>query len=302
MSLSFIQYGAEDIDDSLTLAECLQLGLSENETVDRDGRLWASQVGHCPRKGAIEATLKTKRVFSAASRVYCDIGVTAEELIIRAWDKRNRLLFSQYKLPTIREYPKLNMGGYVDAIAVQDGKIRAVEIKTCGELPSKPKHDHLSQVLLYSAVTGFPASLFYLSRSVADWSGILKTVQFDIPHDQTALEHHMYNAVLARLCIEKGFIPNKSSKLTKKSHCGLCTHIGFCWSDDVKTKANGSSLVIPDIHDMLPLANQALEITKKIMQPKSVLGRNNGILKHLSRHGTRAAKELLSGRTWLRAR
>lgn len=303
MSLQFVSHGISSISDAATLSECLALGLNEIEKLDRDGRLWASQVAHCPRKGALEATSNSNRPWLAASQVYCEIGNTVEDLIIKAWEKQGRLLFTQYKLPTIREFKKLNLGGYIDAIALQDNKIRAVEIKTCGNLPITPREDQKAQLMLYSAFTGLPSTLFYFSREVASWDGKLITKQFDFDYDAEELMHYMFNAVFARFCVDKGIIPNKSSKITKKSHCLYCNFTDFCWNEAgllAKNIPQGSTLVIPEGKDTISLAKKALKITIEIMKSENVVARNNGILKHLSRHGTKTAKELLSGKTWPR--
>lgn len=300
MTLHFVQHGVQDINDSMTLSDCLGFGLNEIEDVDRKGRLWASQTGHCPRRGALEATIITQRPFSAASRFYCEIGNTIEDLIVKAWNERGRLFFAQYKLPKLREFPRLNMGGYVDAIALQDNQIRVLEIKSCGAMPTKPKPEHESQAMVYSAYTGFPATLFYFSREVATWNGKLKTVQFDLSFDVDDLNHYMFNAVMARVCIEKGVMPPMPPLLTTKSRCGMCNFIDFCWDDEQKRMVDGSTLVIPDAGTTARLTKKALAITNEIMKPENVQSRNNGILKHLSRHGTKAAKEFLGGKTWSR--
>lgn len=300
MTLSFVKYGVDDIEKDISLSECLSLGLNDFEEVNHDGRLWASQVSHCPRKGALEATIKERRSFNASNKMYCEIGNTVESLILKGWEERNRLLFSQYKLPDIREFKDLNLGGYIDAIALQGTKIRSVEIKTCGALPLKPRQDQESQALLYSAFTGFPATLLYFSREVADWNGSLKVQQFDYQFDEEELRHYMFNAVYARVCIRDGIIPDKSTKINVKSHCFYCNFIDYCWDEsfDEKVMLKRHRLSQPTITENIKATEEALKITDKVMSPENIISRKNGILKHLSRFGTKAAKELLSGTTW----
>lgn len=295
--MGFIDHGASEIDNRTLLADIVALGLKQFELVDHGGRLWSSQVAHCPRQGAIEATLKkSEQEITATSRFYIEIGNTSENLIIQSLANREKLLFAQYRLPTIKEYPGLELSGYVDAIALQDSQVRAVEIKTCGSLPLTPREDQKSQALIYSAVTGLPATMIYLSREVADWSGRLKIKQFDFSFNREELEFYIFNAIYARLCIEQNALPNRSTKISKKSHCFYCNHVDYCWNNG---KLEKSSLQEIDLKSMVALTSKAIDITKRVMSPASILARRNGVLKHLSKHGTKMAKEYL-GDNWPR--
>jgi len=277
-----------------TLADFVHRGLKRVERIERDGRTWVSQVSVCPRQGALAATFVGDSEETAAKEFYCEFGNTAEEIILRGWYNSGILLFADYALPDIG----INLGGKIDAIVVYNGKITVAEVKTCGtKMPTKPKLTHFAQASLYSAITGLPYVIYYQSRNVADYGNNLKAKEFAFEFNGEALKVNMFNAVYAHLCVEAGVMPNKYI-MKNDERCGFCNFTNVCWEDGIPHMNIASS------KDYEELANLASYMTLNFMRPADVAKRRNGVVKHLSIHGTKHAVALLGnekgkpGKSW----
>jgi hypothetical protein len=287
---SFVQEGDNSIKENMKLIDVVSVGLEKYVDVERNGRLWASQTAMCARQGALEATYVGSNKETSAKQFYCEIGNIIESLIIEGLENDGRLLFDQYQVPDVG----LNLGGYVDAIAIQGGLIRSVEIKSCGALPASPREDQKAQAMIYSALTGLPATIIYFSRSVADWNGKLKTKQFDFVFDADELNPYLLNAVYARMCIDEGILPEMPGHFTNQSQCHFCNYKGLCW-DDRRELSHLEDVGFTKLHEDI-LLRKAPRKANAVMD--AVNERRNGVLKHLSINGTDIAKGLLRDTDW----
>jgi hypothetical protein len=226
-----------------TFTEMVSAGLVKYERIERDGRLWASQVGVCARKGALAAIEKKNEVRDPSFYAFCELGITIEKIVLHGIENDGYLISKKRKYLKVPAIRGLNLGGYIDALAVQKGDLWCLEVKSAGNfVPSSPKstfksfHTHKGQVLLYSALTGLNASLFYFSRQPAGFNGWLNIKQFDFifsePEDYKQIRQALFNAVYARECLNVGILPDKSAELEYKSNCGFCNYTWQCWEDE----------------------------------------------------------------------
>lgn len=272
---------------SLSLSTVVLRGLSSVEEVNRDGRLWASQAAACSRRGFLESQRKGLDIVSPASSMYFDMGNLIEEKILSALHKQGALLFSQYRLPDMG----LNLGGKIDGIILIGGKVKLIEIKTCGELPNSPKPEHLAQSLIYSAVSGLDPVVFYVSRHVAGYDGQLKIKEFPLEPTPTELQAAMFTTIYARLAINMGVMPDIPMHFTSEKNCGFCNFIPLCWHGEMPEKSYPP--VSAKQHGEIVLATN--ELVAHLMDPEVRMKRTNGILHHISKFGDDNAKEKLSG-------
>lgn len=280
-------------NDASLVAQYIPIGLREINETNRSGRLWASDAAHCSRRGALNATYVGETIDSASKKAYCELGNTIEDLVIGALEKQDLVLFKQYQLPNI----DLNLGGFVDALIAtkikgEQRKIRVLEIKSCGELPSKPKPEHLSQTRLYGAVLGLPITLLYFSRNVANYEGVLQTREFNFDFNVDDVRQYVFSACYTKFAVDMNVLPAIPSQFTSPSHCGLCDYKSTCW--------NGGAFHLRPIEarEHLELVNKANSFTNDFLDAQRIRQRRNGVFKHLMKSGSQVAKEILSGKDW----
>lgn len=272
-----------------TLTRLIVRGLTTQVKHEREGRLYASEAGFCERQGALKATRLDTEVEQAATKTYYAMGITIEELVLDGLYNSKALLFKQYQLPDVG----LNMGGFIDGIVHLAGRIRVLEVKSCGELPSKPKGEHAAQAIIYSALTGFPATVLYFSRKVAKFGGELLMAEFNLPEDDATKRAAMYRAAYAHLATLEGVLPPKPSHLGSSGACGYCPFKNVCWEGDVSPWGQE-----PDAATNTRLVAEANELVDHLMDPAAVAARRMIILKRLSREGNVNSKNLLRGADW----
>lgn len=287
---NFVQYG-DVVTGEDTISKLVVRGMSKINQRQRNGRLYASDAGFCARQTALQADRDEYEVQTAATTAYYAIGVTIEDLVLNGLYESGALLFKGYKLPDIG----LNLGGYIDAIVFLNGRIRVLEVKSCGQLPSVPKPTQAAQAMVYSAITGLPATLLYFSRSVANFKGELMLKEFPLPESDTQKRMTLYQVAYGHLAFMNKVIPAIPAHVTSKAQCGFCPFTGICWDGEEIKKWRH---VDPDTH--LRLVNEANELVDILMDPAAVNDRRTGILKHLSRAGNSKAKELLRNTDWSR--
>lgn len=269
-----------------TVTGLVRRGLTSVEENDRDGRMYASQAAVCARQAVLSST-KTgeSEIVAPAQATYYAMGNAIEELVVSALTRERALLFAQYKLPDVG----LNMGGYVDGIVSVAGKIRVLEIKSCGELPSEPKLEHRAQAMVYSAITGLPPTVFYFSRHVASFDGTLKIREFALTPTRDDLRATMFRVCYAREAIEAGLIPEMPMEFTKESQCGFCPWKPACWHSEALPRP------VVDADQHVALVKAANARVKELMSPDAITRRRRGVLVHVQKHGTADAKRLLAG-------
>lgn len=281
--------GGDVLDAHATVSRLVSRGLSRINRINRNGRLYASDAGLCARHAALAAAREEDEVQNAASVAYCTLGDTIEEIVMDALYRTGALLFKQYKLPDT----PINLGGYIDGIIYLAGKLRVLEVKSCGELPNKPKPLHQAQAYLYSAIVGLPATVLYFSRKVATFSGELLLREFELPEDDQFRRAALYQATYGHLAFTRGILPDKPMHMVNKSVCGLCPFINVCWGTD---KAGSLLPVEPGTH--VELVRETNALVDDLLDPVAVRDRRTGILRHISRAGNKHAKNILNGSDW----
>lgn len=267
------------------VSSLVRKGLTTLTDIERNGRIFASQAANCPRQAYLKSTQVGQEIVTPASQGYFTMGSAIEELVISALVRERALLFSQFKLPDVG----LNLGGYIDGIVVIAGKVRVLEIKSCGELPNEPKPDHINQAMVYAAITGLPPTVFYFSRSVATFDGTLKIREFSITPTLEEIQAVLFRVAYAREAIDAGVIPDIPDEFTGKKDCGFCPFKEICWGEEPLP----GPAVDTDTH--LRLTKAARKTVKTLTDPEAVRNRRNGVLRHIYRFGTDVAKEHLSG-------
>lgn len=272
---------------SSTLTSAILRGLSTTEEIHRDGRLWASQVGACSRRGFLESQRQGLDTISPASSFYFDVGNLYEEKVLAALDNQKVLLFAQYRLPDVG----LNLGGKIDGIVIINDKIKLIEIKTCGELPNSPKPEHLAQAMVYTAISGLSPIVLYVSRHVAGWDGLLKIKEFSLEPTHTELQATLFSTVYARLAINMGVLPDIPMSFTSRKNCGFCNFIEHCW-EGLELEKSYQKVTAKQHMELVESTN---ELVAHLLSPDVKRARTNGILHHISRYGNDVAKIKLSG-------
>lgn len=273
-----------------SLEAAILLGMESSSSTNRSGRLWASDAGSCERRATMAAVIPNNKREGPASIAYYKIGNAIEDLMLDALDNQEMLLFPQYKMPDIG----LNLGGYADGIIYDRGRLRVLEVKSCGSLPSSVKPEHEAQAQLYAAITGFPATVLYMSRNVASWrTGQPEMLirSFDLPFSRKDLSWYLTRAVIARLHIKAKVTPGRPIHM-KKSHCGFCLFKDSCWgTGDLPLGARRESTP-REYRDIVRSAKSKVE---GLLENEVVTKRQNGILLFVRKHGTNHAKTLLNG-------
>lgn len=286
---SFVKTG--NVYTSRDSVEALVIrGMSAQRHTDRRERMYASDAGFCERQAALNATSEGLSNQTAANTAYFEIGSRIEEVVLDALFNQGSLLFKQYRLPDVG----LNLGGFIDGIITVAGRVRVLEVKSCGTLPTVPKGPHAAQALVYAAITGLPATLFYFSRSVAKFGGELLVKEFELDEAYDEKRAALFRAVYARMAMDAGVIPDKPVHLTGEAMCGFCSFTNVCWGGE--SLPAGSVPITP--RQSFEMVKRANELVDHLMSPAEVESRRRGILSHISRAGNDNAKKLLAGTDW----
>lgn len=251
-------------------------------------RLFAGDVAFCPRKAVmyhkIDPDLEVET--SASGKLYMGIGSAVHEQVTTSLYEQGMLLFKEYRIPNL----SLGLGGYVDAIIWLNDRVRGVEIKTCGKLPDAIKPEHRQQAMTYQAVTGIKMCVMYVSRNVADYSGKIQMRVFELDATQEQLDNALASVAVAYFFSEAGVLPRIPAHITSEKDCTFCPFQSVCWK--------GAEAPVP-----LPTAEvrEALmaKVTNRVAELKAeAQNRTNGVLQHISLHGTKYAAEKLGGKDW----
>lgn len=275
----------KELLETETLIDVIENGLTKSEYQNFDGRIHASTSGYCARRGALEATYKGERAYAATSALYFKLGIALEDVILDALDAKKRLLFRQYHLPEIG----INLGGKVDGIIIHNGKLHCLEIKSCGTLPSKPDIEHLKQLYIYTAVTGLPGILLYVSRSVQDHKGELKLKPFEMGFDLDNSTLAIQSAAAAYFASKNSLLPEIPEYIKSEKDCGYCYFKNICWQFET------SSVLEPMTEDENKAIQQAVnKFSDHFMSIPEIRKRRNGVLKFLSENGNKTAQLVLA--------
>jgi hypothetical protein len=264
----------------------------EREIKRKAGRIYPSDA-KCDRKSlllslAFEGKINPPKIHtSATGEMYKTLGIAIEKEIIDGLYKSGKLLFSGYHLP---ELDYLNLGGIVDAIIILNGKIYGLEIKSCGTMPKTIKSEHKAQVAIYSVLLGLPMIVLYQSRNVVEnWTSGLSMEQFVYTSNplQTIKKICRMQASM-EMCI----LPTIGKQTQSSTVCKRCSFNYYCWTDPKSIYDYEVSKTL----ELDKMETRTQELVDRIFNETEV--RRNGILKHISKHGTTTARKLLENSNW----
>lgn len=206
--------------------------LTTNEMSRPRRRPYASGVGFCPTQVWFHANRKEEAVtLSPALSLFQGIGNGVEERIVSGFDAHGRTIGKQVKLPNPPPSFKIDVGGYIDLVALDaSDTVAAYEIKTTGSMPNEPKYAHWSQAMTYACLGGFDkVYVVYVSRSVQNFpdpTPLIKTFLIDV---QDNLLEHMTTIVLSCRSMFGRETPPRPAHFRKSQECMFCDFKQKCW-------------------------------------------------------------------------
>lgn len=203
-------------------------------------RPFASAVAYCARQNWFFANGKGSEVTTvdAPLNLYQGIGEGVEARIVGGMASHNILLGSQVRLPNPPSHFGVDVGGFIDAIALDSsGKVAAYEVKTAASIPPSPKATHLSQAMTYAILGGIDnVYLIYVGRKVQDFPDPTPLVKvFKVDVNELLLE---YATTLIMSChsLNSKEAPQRPATFRKSLECQYCDFKERCWNEiDVKT-------------------------------------------------------------------
>lgn len=274
-----------------SLVDTILAGLKSTKSGNQNGRMYASTSAFCERQTALGMTYTGDIDIEPETEMYFSIGLAIEDSFLKSLRNQNVLLFSQFVTPDIG----LNIGGKIDGIyKLPDGKIRLLEIKSCGSLPQNAYPENVAQATLYSAIVGLPIDLLYGSRLVKknQKSNELAIKQIEVNTNHNNQYKAMYTAIFGKLCADNGLMPDIPDNLKSENDCGFCKFKNICWQGEP------SHLEAMSQKETDEISLLTKEKCDAMMSEVEISKRRNGVLKHLSQHGSSYAKSLLSGTDW----
>lgn len=219
-------------------AETVHL-LGTLEGVVRGGkryRPFAGSVAYCPRENWFHGnmTKEAGAVLPATLNLYQGIGNGVEERIVAGMRGHGKLLGAQVKLPNPPKNFGIDVGGYIDAIGIDNtGKVAAYEIKTTGAMPTSPKAKHLAQAMTYACLGGIDnVYIVYVGRQVQafpDPTPLVKVFHIDT---HGLMAEYMTTVVLSCHALASKQAPPRPATFRKSHECQYCDFAQMCWKDD----------------------------------------------------------------------
>jgi hypothetical protein len=206
--------------------------------------------------------------------MYMRMGSAIHGVITDALHKSGNLIFKEFRLPPSKDP---DMRGLIDAIIFgPSNSIVGLEIKSCGNIPAKPKDDHLAQALLYSAVSGLDMHVVYVSRKVAGFDGKLMLKSFEVETTTRAMTNALAKVCLALYGYEMDKLPPIPMGFSKDEQCGFCPFTNECWEGAEEAWPTLEGAVLNEVYD------RAEKRATEILEDRE--NRRNGILKHIQRN------------------
>lgn len=223
------------------------LGVLEGST--RGGtryRMFAGDAGYCPTANWFHANVAKEAggVLPATLNLYQGIGNGVEERIVAGMLAHGVLLGTQVKLPNPPKNFNIDIGGYIDAIGIDNmGRIAAYEVKTTGAMPTSPKAKHLAQAMTYACLGGLDiVYIVYVGRQVQafpDPSPLLKVFQVDVGK---LMPEYMTTIVMSAHSLKSAEAPPRPATFRKSHECQYCDFAQKCWKgEDYKTMTPAQS-------------------------------------------------------------
>lgn len=209
------------------------------EMASRGGRRFrpfAGTVAFCQRENWFHANIDKEAggIVPATLNIYQGIGNGVEERIVKGMMEHNILLGAQVKLPNPPKNFGIDVGGYIDAIALDSqGRVAAYEIKTTGAMPTSPKAKHLSQAMAYACLGGIDVVyIVYVGRKVQEFpdpTPLVKVFQVDTGK---LLSEYMTTLVASCHGIKSKEAPPRPSTFRKSHECQYCDFSQRCWREE----------------------------------------------------------------------
>lgn len=207
-----------------------RLGWSEPHEPRR--RMYGSSAAWCPRLNYLKAShalVGTENVFTASSELYMSVGDGLEAALASGLWRDGKLIFNNAELPPMVP----DVGGKVDLVYVDDvDRLSIAEVKSCGVLPTKPRREHVAQLMTYVAVTGVDrAVLVYLSRNVRDDMGNVGIRCFRMDTGEDAVVPVLEKIAFSQWMIDNGKLPPVPHDFARTTTCAYCDFQSFCWEE-----------------------------------------------------------------------
>lgn len=199
----------------------------------RRPKFHCGDVGMCERKAIIHTLVHSSYEITEdiTTTLYFRVGTAVHEVVSEQLRNAGLLKLSELRLeePRIGPPKLMPLKGYVDNVIKVGDELGVIEVKTCGDLPLKPKGWHPEQLGMYMLLTGIPNGyLLYMSRKVADFKGPLMRV-FKV--DSSVIQKAALTSARASVFVNAGVLPPKPAHLKTQSACGFCPFTSFCWKD-----------------------------------------------------------------------
>lgn len=250
-------------------------------------KFYAGDAAHCPRRAVKFLTTERQGETTPASIMYMKVGVTIHDVVTDALHASKSLVFKELRLPP-SEDPDLR--GLIDAVLIVNNSIVGLEIKSCGNLPPKPKEDHLAQATTYAAISGFDMQILYVSRKVAGYDGKLMLKSFDLDLMPSEMIQVLEKICLAHYAYADGFLPPIPMGFSRDKNCGFCPFADECWEGAPEELPTATSETLEGLIDRAGV--RAIQIFEDRSR------RRNGILKHIMRNTTDEIREKLESLDW----
>ena len=243
----------------------LEKNLTSISRSKRD-RIFASNAGLCARQTAgyrcLPGTHTEKR--KAVTAFYFKIGSTYEKIVKRGFVKAGIYIDDETRVEST--HSAVPVSGRIDFIIRDPDRMDdlvLVELKSCGKLPTKPRHSHLAQLQTYLLLTGMPRGLiWYISRDIAVYPGpFIKQVVFPITPTWEEREHTAQVLSEGAIFGNLGILPDKPDYM-RKTHCGFCPLLPNCWGS-----TSGIPLVTMEASEKVraDLICQAAEVATELL-------------------------------------
>lgn len=250
-------------------------------------KFYAGDAGHCPRRAVKLLITDREGEVTPSSTMYMRVGTAIHEVITDALHNSGVLIFKELRLPP-SEDPDIR--GLIDALILSGPGVVGLEIKSCGNLPAKPKDDHLAQATLYSAISGFAMQIVYVSRKVAGYDGKLMLKSFDLDLTSEDLIIALSKVCLANYCYQEKLLPPIPLTFTREQSCVFCPFVDECWEgrEEGFPTAKGEKLEA--------LIDKADARAIQLYEERD--HRRNGILKHIQRYTQPETRRKLDEIDW----
>lgn len=204
-----------------------------------------SDAAFCPRKATLHYFMKNSYTepTTLTSKLYFSIGNAVHDMIYEALKMSDILIANELPLFVGPVH------GYIDDIVISPntGDLKIIDVKTCGQLPSKIKPGQEEQILLYALLTGVrEASILYVSRTVAGYDGVAKIKE--IPANMTYTNLSRVARILAESSVfyHHKVVPPRPNYRISYDNCGFCPFKDAgCWSNDREIELEDGVEYIP---------------------------------------------------------